>query len=694
MEATPLNEVRKEVPPELAAVVAKMMAKDPAQRYQKPVEVAQALAPFARTGLQPLPVSPPAEGKTPPVVGSKTEIGRVCGQETVLPGPAIPATRAEGQATIGRPMKGAATRRDRSSTAQGGAKGSRKWWGLLLVGLVLLLLASAIGLWAGGVFRLKTAEGILVVEVDEPNPDVYVDGNKMTITWGADGKTAEIRLKPGTRKVEVKKDGFTVYGEEVELQEGKRRVLTARLVSQASPVQPKKGGDQPPPAPAPTGRGGDQPPKPVEKPAPPTADDIAAKVKKVAGIDLVSIPTGEFYMGSTADDKDAFPEEKPRHKVRITKPFYLGKYHVTLGQFRRFVEATGHKTEAEKASDSRTWWKPGFDQTDECPVVCVSWNDADAFCRWLAKESGANVCLPREAEWEYACRAKTTTRFYFGDNEADLGSYAWYVKNANNRIHACGQKKPNDFGLYDMHGLVWEWCADGKRTYKDQEETDPEGPTSAGGSRVIRGGCAWYVPRLCRAAHRDAVAPDGHTDHFGFRVLVRLRPEDERKERERQEELEREVAKRREVERLKAEAEAKAKRELAAAQEKARAEQLERDEAEASEPLKNAKKLLQDDDIYKNDNAAEARKLLRKIVKDWPGTKAAAEAKGLLPPEKSAKQVEKDNDYADSQVKYAKKLIDQGDTATAKERLLKIVKDYPESKSAPEARELLKMLGK
>jgi formylglycine-generating enzyme required for sulfatase activity len=127
-------------------------------------------------------------------------------------------------------------------------------------------------------------------------------------------------------------------------------------------------------------------------------------VQEASRIELVSIPKGSFYMGSKPGDKDAFPEEKPQHKVTISKPFFLGKYHVTVGQFRRFVDATGYKTEAEKAGDSRTWRKSGIVQTDEHPVVCVSWNDADAFCRWLVKESGATVRLPCEAEWEYACQ--------------------------------------------------------------------------------------------------------------------------------------------------------------------------------------------------------------------------------------------------------------------------------------------------
>jgi len=276
-------------------------------------------------------------------------------------------------------------------------------------------------------------------------------------------------------------------------------------------------------APENAGLGSEANPASPGKPAPPTVDEIVAKVKKSADIDLVSVPAGDFYMGSKPDDKDAFPEEKPRHKVRITKPFYLGKYMVTVGQFARFIEATGTRTEAEKEGDKATWKKPGFDQTNDHPVVCVSWNNADAFCRWLAKEAGAAVRLPREAQWEYACRAGTTTRFYFGDNQTDLGQYAWYKGNSNNRTHPCGLKMPNDFGLYDMHGLVWEWCFDGKRTYRNREETDPEGPTGVG-DRVIRGGTAFYDPPHCRAAYRDhpgdGQEPSSRSDHIGFRVFA------------------------------------------------------------------------------------------------------------------------------------------------------------------------------
>jgi formylglycine-generating enzyme required for sulfatase activity len=288
----------------------------------------------------------------------------------------------------------------------------------------------------------------------------------------------------------------------------------------------------------------------ANKPATSPVDDALAKVKTAAGIDLVLIPKGEFFMGSPNTDRDADPSEKPRHKVTISQSFYLGKYHVTVGQFTRFVAAAGYQTDAEKAGDQRTWKNPGFAQTDQHPVVCTSWNDADAFCRWLAKETGASVRLPREAEWEYSCRAGTTTRFYFGDSEADIGSYAWYIKNSNNRTRSCGLKKPNAFGLYDMHGLAWQWCSDGKRGYRGQDETDPEGPAT--GPRVIRGGCAFYAPGLCRAAHRDAVAPGDRNDHFGFRVLVAAKAkadtEAQANEPEAQRKAEAEAAKRKAIE--------------------------------------------------------------------------------------------------------------------------------------------------
>ncbi len=220
-EAPPVNALRPEVPPELAAVVARMMAKEPAQRYQTPIEAARALAPFLKAGS----TAPPS---ALPVAAPERE-----GAAPVTMATSPPQARPQGA---------------------GAPPAKRKWPLRAAVAAVALLLTLA-ALWAGGVFRLRTPEGILVVTVNEPSPDVYVDGDKMTVTWGADGKTAEVRVRPGTRKVEVKKDGFTAFGEEVELQDGQRHVLTASLVRPAANGPPKRGDEQPRAAPVATTTG-------------------------------------------------------------------------------------------------------------------------------------------------------------------------------------------------------------------------------------------------------------------------------------------------------------------------------------------------------------------------------------------------------------------------------------------------------
>src|SRR5208283_5073281 len=132
-------------------------------------------------------------------------------------------------------------------------------------------------------------------------------------------------------------------------------------------------------------------------------------------------------------DKEAQRYEKPQHRVRITKAFWLGMHHVTVGQFRKFVE--------ESKYNAGTLWKNTFSSTDAHPVVSVSWDDSKAFCDWLTRTEGKKYRLPTEAEWEYACRAGTQTRFSFGDNENDLGDHAWFYSNSNGQLHAVGQKR-------------------------------------------------------------------------------------------------------------------------------------------------------------------------------------------------------------------------------------------------------------
>jgi eukaryotic-like serine/threonine-protein kinase len=234
---------------------------------------------------------------------------------------------------------------------------------------------------------------------------------------------------------------------------------------------------------------------------------------------LVLIPPGEFHLGISDEEIDAMCELlkhrkkwtpkvvrdfalslAPRHRVILTRPFYLGLHEVTVGQFRDFVEEAGYVTELEKQGGP-TWRKPGHAQGNDHPVVRVSWRDAEPFTDWLGGREGETYRLPTDAEWEYACRAGTTTRFYFGDQAADLGNFEWWGKNSGGSPHPVGQKRPNPWGLYDMLGNVREWCADwySKSYYQESPLTDPSGPSpSPGVGHVMRLG-AWgddIPPRL------------------------------------------------------------------------------------------------------------------------------------------------------------------------------------------------------
>jgi len=152
-------------------------------------------------------------------------------------------------------------------------------------------------------------------------------------------------------------------------------------------------------------------------------------------------------------------------------------------------------------------------------VETVSWSDAAEFCKKLSSKTSKAVRLPTEAEWEYACRAGTQTAFSFSDAPSALGDCAWWALNSGETTHPVGQKKPNPWGLYDMHGNVWEWCADWEGDYPKVAVTDPQGPAS-GASRVLRGSSWHGVPGNCRAAFRCGFSPGLRFNYLGFRVVV------------------------------------------------------------------------------------------------------------------------------------------------------------------------------
>jgi len=212
------------------------------------------------------------------------------------------------------------------------------------------------------------------------------------------------------------------------------------------------------------------------------------------GMVLVPIPAGEFQMGSPDSDKDADNDEKPQHLVKITEPFYLSVYEVTQQQYEKVMGVSPWK--------GRQFVQEGRDN----PATYVSWDDAVEFCRKLSEQEGVDYRLPTEAEWEYTCRAGTTTAYSFGDDVSKLGEHAWYDKNAwdigEKYAHRVGQKLPNPWGLYDMHGNVWEWCQDWYAPYGSEKVvSDPMGPAQGDG-RVLRGGSFFDRSSNVRSAFR------------------------------------------------------------------------------------------------------------------------------------------------------------------------------------------------
>lgn len=300
------------------------------------------------------------------------------------------------------------------------------------------------------------------------------------------------------------------------------------------------------------------------------ADDRGERkeISNSIGMKLVRIPAGEFLMGGQESAEhlvhdfaayrrkaDYFADEYPQHRVRITRPFYLGKYEVTVGQFRRFIEDSGYKTQAEKDGKGGwgynpetqmcegrkpqfNWRNPGFPQTDEHPVLNVTWHDAVAFCQWLSRKEGKKYRLPTEAEWEYSCRAGTTTRYHNGDDPVALLEVARAADargktefphvqeeiiprdRPNSFTRPVGKGKPNAFGLYDMHGNAWEWCQDlyGEHYYASSPVDDPQGP-STGYLRVRRGGGYNSYPLWARASMRNWNSASSRCVNLGFRAL-------------------------------------------------------------------------------------------------------------------------------------------------------------------------------
>lgn len=287
------------------------------------------------------------------------------------------------------------------------------------------------------------------------------------------------------------------------------------------------------------------------------------------GMKFRLIPPGEFLMGTTQEQVESqlknvadakmqeillsqFRTELPQHRVTISQPMLLGATEVTVGQFRRFVESARYVTETEKLGGGHrlsahldgpidqmlNWKAPGYLEADDTPVTQVTWNDCVAFCNWLSELEKLKSCyrqdvkdgwvllpdqggyrLPSEAQWENACRAGTTTRYFFGDDALQLAEHAWYGKNSGDGARPT-TLKPNPFGLHSLHGNVMEWCQDwyDPRWYEKTATNDPSGPSS-GSRRVVRDGSWTDMPIRCRSAYRLSNSPTGRENWIGFRVM-------------------------------------------------------------------------------------------------------------------------------------------------------------------------------
>lgn len=234
-------------------------------------------------------------------------------------------------------------------------------------------------------------------------------------------------------------------------------------------------------------------------------------------IDMVLMKKGSFMMGEGKDEK----------KVEIKEDFYMGKYPITIAEYMHFVKETNSHYPEWLEEGNAYHIKTGTDEhykkmdlSENAPIIGVSWHDGVAYAKWLSEKTGEIYRLPTEAEWEYSCRAGTTTKWSFGDDEKELTEYAWYNENSDSKAHPVGEKKPNPWGLYDMHGNVWEWCMD--RYADDYSSTPRDGSAYSVASekgRVLRGGSYNADADKCSSTSRINLGSGGKNYFIGFRLV-------------------------------------------------------------------------------------------------------------------------------------------------------------------------------
>jgi serine/threonine protein kinase/formylglycine-generating enzyme required for sulfatase activity len=438
-----------------------------------------------------------------------------------------------------------------------------RWIAPVSVAACLLLTFLAIA-WYGGSFRLVTREGTVVLEDLPADVQVLVDGAVAKVRLGPGGKWIEVQVAPGERMVLVSAPGFKAKAQDVTLSAGERKPIRIRLEplvseSPAVAIKPSASRDV-----------GD--PWPPDAPHPAIAQFDAERAKEhqegwakylnvpveytnSIGIVFRLIPPGEFTMGSSAEEIEAarpllstqydaarparVHSEGPQRRVVLTRPFYLGVYEVTQKQYERLCKT--NPSEFSPTGVARD--KLAGRDTSDSPVENVTWFDAALCCNLLSKAEQlpmayrftailafpverAGYRLPTEAEWEFACRAGTSTLYWCGDDQESLTRACWFGANdIGNMPKAVGTRTPNPFGLYDVHGNVWEWVHDGWDPQFYQKlvgpaATNPRSDVGVEGRRVIRGGDYFMSAAECRSACRDGCEANTHWSDVGFRLAL------------------------------------------------------------------------------------------------------------------------------------------------------------------------------
>ena len=323
---------------------------------------------------------------------------------------------------------------------------------------------------------LSAIQGNLAVNFKPFGSDVYVDGVKV-------GQSPRVfnGVLVGNHNVEIRKSGYSTSRQTVMISEGQTASISGSLTSSASSSNANV-----------LSSGSSSP----------FGNTITIPVKNGINIEMVKVEVGSFNMGATPEMENPWEDEKPVHRVTLTNDYYIGKYEVTQALWQAVMGSN-----------------PSNFKGDDLPVEKVSWNDCQDFISKLNAMTGKRFRLPSEAEWEYAARGGKKSRGYQYSGSNTLGDVAWYEDNSGSKTHAVGTKQPNELGIYDMAGNVWEWCQDWYGSYSSSPQTNPIGAVS-GSRRVRRGGCWCSSASYCCSSYHGSYAPDNRYIGLGLRLVL------------------------------------------------------------------------------------------------------------------------------------------------------------------------------